>query len=126
MVLYVGATSAGTYGDPTAGADAFSTTVATPTVASLTETTAASGATTTLNFVTTNLVNDQLGPYFKIIANGVTCNNAAGVGDAIGAWAAGQLPYSSATAATFSLVIPTGFAAVTNGARCWCNLRWYI
>ena len=65
---------------PTAGADAFSTTVATPTVASLTETTAASGATTTLNFVTTNLVNDATRPYFKIIANGVACNSAVGVG----------------------------------------------
>ena len=69
--------------------------MATPTVASLTETTAASGATTTLNFVTTNLVNDATRPYFKIIANGVACNSADGVGDAIGTWAAGQLTYSS-------------------------------
>ena len=42
---------------------------------SLTETTAASGAATTLNFVTTNLVNDATRPYFKIL-QWFACNNA--------------------------------------------------
>merc|ERR1712216_571675 len=114
------ATSAGTYADPTAAADTFSTTVASPTVASLTTTTAASGATTALAFVTTNLVDDATRPYFKIVANGVACNAADGAGDAIGTWAAGQLVYGSATGATFDLVVPVGFAAVTNGAVCVC------
>ena len=49
---------------------------------------------------------------FQFDVNGADLLGASdGDADAIGTWAKGQLTYTSATAASFSLVIPDGFAA---------------
>ena len=90
-----------------------------PVVNTLSETTAAAGTTTTLNFDGENIADDtDTLPYIKIIPSGGLCNVVEGTSDALGTWAAGQLSYSSDTAATFNLVVPSWYAATSGNKVC--------
>jgi hypothetical protein len=58
------------------------------------------GVSSTITFVTTNLVNDATRPYIKITLSNVACNNAPGTSDAVDH---GQLVYVSATEGTITV-----------------------
>jgi hypothetical protein len=98
-------------------ATAYTTVV--PTLTGVTPNTIATNVASTLTFVATNLVNDATRPFFKIVASGVACTANNDDSDAIGTWAKGQVTFSSATEATFSITAALGTAASTLNVVCW-------
>jgi hypothetical protein len=104
--------------DVTAVAATAYTTVV-PTLTGVTPNTIATNVASTLTFTATSLVNDATLPFFKIVASGVACTANNDDSDAIGTWAKGQVTYSTAIEATFSITAALGTAASTGNVVCW-------
>jgi len=106
------ATTDGTYAQ--VGSAVMAVTVTAPAVSGVDTATIATTVAKTLDFTTTNLVNDATRPWFKLVASGGDCSAAA-----IGTWAAGQFTFASATSGTFAITAPYGTAASTGNKVCW-------